>query len=69
MTLLCDSREHYLDTYYNSHWIAENIGCLQPWQDKLSALELTNSIESGYEIFCDNICIRIQDSEYLSCIG
>lgn len=38
VTLLCDSGERYLDTYYNSQWVEENIGSLQPWQHKLSEL-------------------------------
>jgi len=38
VTLLCDSGERYLDTYYNPQWVEENIGSLQPWQHELSAL-------------------------------
>ena len=38
VTLLCDSGERYLDTYYNPHWVEENIGSLQPWQHQLSEL-------------------------------
>lgn len=38
VTLLCDSGERYLDTYYNPQWVEENIGSLQPWQQELSAL-------------------------------
>ena len=38
VTLLCDSGERYLDTYYNPQWVEENIGSLQPWQHELSEL-------------------------------
>ncbi|WP_299998460.1 PLP-dependent cysteine synthase family protein [uncultured Cedecea sp.] len=38
VTLLCDSGERYLDTYYNPQWVEENIGSLQPWQHQLSEL-------------------------------
>ncbi|MCL4115426.1 UNVERIFIED_CONTAM: hypothetical protein GTU68_027986 [Idotea baltica] len=30
VTLLCDSGERYLDTYYNEEWVTENIGDLTP---------------------------------------
>ena len=35
VTLLCDSGDRYLDTYYNQAWVAEHIGDLQPCLDKL----------------------------------
>ncbi|MGL4724059.1 MAG: PLP-dependent cysteine synthase family protein [Scandinavium sp.] len=38
VTLLCDSGERYLDTYYNSEWVAANIGDIQPAQATLSNL-------------------------------
>ena len=38
VTLLCDSGERYLDTYYNPDWVEEHIGSLQPWQSELNAL-------------------------------
>lgn len=38
VTLLCDSGERYLDTYYNPQWVEENIGSLHPWQQQLSEL-------------------------------
>ena len=41
VTLLCDSGERYLDTYYNPSWVAENIGDLQPYLDKLAVIETT----------------------------
>ncbi len=41
VTLLCDSGERYLDTYYNPSWVAENIGDLQPYLDKLAEIETT----------------------------
>ncbi|NMT56209.1 PLP-dependent cysteine synthase family protein, partial [Vibrio parahaemolyticus] len=30
VTLLCDSGERYLDTYYDLTWVKENIGDIQP---------------------------------------
>ncbi|PWC18548.1 PLP-dependent cysteine synthase family protein [Brenneria corticis] len=35
VTLLCDSGERYLDTYYHSDWVANNIGDLTPYLDIL----------------------------------
>jgi len=32
VTLLCDSGERYLDSYYNAEWVAENIGDISTWQ-------------------------------------
>ncbi|WP_318519723.1 PLP-dependent cysteine synthase family protein [Photobacterium leiognathi] len=39
VTLLCDSGERYLDTYYNEEWIEENIGDLSAYTEKLEQLE------------------------------
>lgn len=36
VTLLCDSGERYLDSYYNPRWVAENIGDISTWQQKLA---------------------------------
>lgn len=36
VTLLCDSGERYLDSYYNPAWVAEHIGDIRPWQQVLS---------------------------------
>lgn len=38
VTLLCDSGERYLETYYNPRWVEENIGSLHPWLDKLDTV-------------------------------
>ncbi len=35
VTLLCDSGERYLDSYYNADWVRENIGDISPWQQML----------------------------------
>ncbi|PKF76271.1 cysteine synthase [Vibrio sp. vnigr-6D03] len=35
VTLLCDSGERYLDTYYNSDWLNIHIGDLSPYLDEL----------------------------------
>ncbi len=38
VTLMCDSGERYLDTYYDDSWVAQNIGDLQVYADKLPVL-------------------------------
>lgn len=38
VTLLCDSGERYLETYYNPEWVKENIGDLAPWQTEIETL-------------------------------
>lgn len=38
VTLLCDSGERYLDTYYNPQWVNENIGDLEPYISKINDL-------------------------------
>ena len=35
VTLMCDSGERYLDTYYDHGWVKHNIGGLQPYLDQL----------------------------------
>lgn len=35
VTLLCDSGERYLDTYYNPKWVSECIGDIQPYTAEL----------------------------------
>ncbi|MGY3570291.1 PLP-dependent cysteine synthase family protein [Vibrio paucivorans] len=45
VTLLCDSGERYLDSYYNANWIKENIGDLQPYLAKLETLEATGVLD------------------------
>lgn len=35
VTLLCDSGERYLDTYYNPDWVSEQIGDIQPYMTEL----------------------------------
>lgn len=37
VTLICDSGERYLDTYYDTDWIAANIGDIAPYQQQLAA--------------------------------
>ncbi|MCW8347358.1 PLP-dependent cysteine synthase family protein [Vibrio sp. ZSDZ65] len=41
VTLLCDSGERYLDTYYNPEWVKTNIGDLHPYTEKLEIFEAT----------------------------
>jgi len=38
VTLLCDSGERYLDTYYNAEWVAANIGDISAWQQEIARL-------------------------------
>ncbi|MCV4633529.1 PLP-dependent cysteine synthase family protein, partial [Escherichia coli] len=38
VTLLCDSGERYLDTYYNAEWVQANIGDVEPWKAQISQL-------------------------------
>ena len=38
VTLLCDSGERYLDTYYNAQWVANNIGDTTPWRREIEQL-------------------------------
>lgn len=38
VTLLCDSGERYLETYYNPQWVEQNIGDLSPWQAEINRL-------------------------------
>jgi len=35
VTLMCDSGERYLDTYYDRDWVARNIGDITPYAKKL----------------------------------
>lgn len=37
VTLLCDSGERYLDTYYNPEWVAAHIGNLAPYARQLAS--------------------------------
>ena len=38
VTLMCDSGERYLDTYYNPEWVKLNIGDVVPYLDQLSVI-------------------------------
>ncbi|WP_312268737.1 PLP-dependent cysteine synthase family protein [Pseudescherichia sp.] len=38
VTLLCDSGERYLDTYYNPEWVKANIGDTAPWAAEIARL-------------------------------
>ena len=37
VTLLCDSGDRYLDTYYNPVWVADHIGDIQPYAAELDS--------------------------------
>jgi len=45
VTLLCDSGERYLDTYYDPEWVKHNIGDLAPYLAKLEEFTRTGNIE------------------------
>ncbi|MBD0785193.1 PLP-dependent cysteine synthase family protein [Vibrio sp. Y2-5] len=45
VTLLCDSGERYLDTYYNADWVEKNIGDLSPYLAKLEIFSKTGELE------------------------
>ena len=38
VTLLCDSGERYLETYYNAQWVEKNVGDVAPWREKIDNL-------------------------------
>jgi len=38
VTLLCDSGERYLETYYDPRWVTENIGDVTPWKAEIARL-------------------------------
>ncbi|MDD9176213.1 PLP-dependent cysteine synthase family protein [Aliivibrio finisterrensis] len=44
VTLLCDSGERYLDTYYDDEWVADNIGDLTPCLEQLARFEATGQL-------------------------
>ena len=41
VTLMCDSGERYLDTYYNREWIDREIGFTCDYEEILNALEVS----------------------------
>ncbi|MFP1761308.1 PLP-dependent cysteine synthase family protein [Lonsdalea quercina] len=44
VTLLCDSGERYLDTYYNPEWVAAHIGNLAPYTRQLAPEQQQDSL-------------------------
>lgn len=44
VTLLCDSGERYLDSYYDPIWVNDNIGNLTKYEAKLTQFSLTGSL-------------------------
>ncbi|MBV7317583.1 PLP-dependent cysteine synthase family protein [Shewanella sp. NIFS-20-20] len=44
VTLICDSGERYLDTYYNCDWISENIGCYQHFAEKMAQFTIQGQL-------------------------
>ncbi|MEB5554296.1 pyridoxal-phosphate dependent enzyme [Vibrio cholerae] len=45
VTLLCDSGERYLDTYYNPEWVKNNIGDLSKYLHKLETFSSTGCLD------------------------
>lgn len=37
VTLMCDSGQRYLDSYYDADWVAAQIGDTAPWTERLNA--------------------------------
>ncbi len=44
VTLLCDSGDRYLDTYYNPVWVMEKIGDIAPYLDKLDQMSESGTL-------------------------
>ncbi|GAA0782377.1 MULTISPECIES: PLP-dependent cysteine synthase family protein [Pseudomonadati] len=44
VTLICDAGERYLDTYYNSQWIDDNIGCFKQFEAQLGEFNQTGRL-------------------------
>ncbi|WEM43052.1 PLP-dependent cysteine synthase family protein [Photobacterium sp. DA100] len=44
VTLLCDSGERYLDTYFNRDWVEDNIGDISGYLAQLEQLEQTGKL-------------------------
>ncbi|PMH40345.1 cysteine synthase [Vibrio sp. 10N.286.49.B3] len=44
VTLLCDSGERYLDSYYDAHWVKENIGDLSTYAAQLENFAATGKM-------------------------
>ncbi|USD39300.1 PLP-dependent cysteine synthase family protein [Ferrimonas sp. SCSIO 43195] len=44
VTLLCDSGERYLDSYYDNEWVATHIGDIEPYMTKLNAFAKTGEL-------------------------
>ncbi len=36
VTLICDSGQRYLDKYCDPAWVAEKIGNIRPWRERLA---------------------------------
>ncbi len=44
VTLLCDSGERYLDTYFNEQWVTDNIGDISVYLSQLESFEKTGAL-------------------------
>ena len=49
VTLLCDGGERYLDTYYDSQWVKDNIGDVQPYLAQLETFQATGRFSKSGE--------------------
>ncbi len=45
VTLLCDSGDRYLDTYYDMEWVKKNIGDIQPYIALLETIQARGCVE------------------------
>ncbi|WP_110457724.1 PLP-dependent cysteine synthase family protein [Shewanella algidipiscicola] len=45
VTLLCDSGERYLDTYYDSQWVSDNIGDITHYQTLLGQFNQSGKLD------------------------
>ncbi len=46
VTLLCDSGERYLDTYFNPEWVASHIGDIEPYSRQLDDFQRTATLNA-----------------------
>ncbi|MCL1124247.1 PLP-dependent cysteine synthase family protein [Shewanella surugensis] len=45
VTLICDPGERYLDTYYNTQWLNDNIGSLEQYEIQLAQFNQTGHLD------------------------
>jgi hypothetical protein len=52
VTLICDSGERYLQTYYDDVWMAQTKVDLEPWRRQLVELHETGAWRSAMPYAC-----------------